>query len=241
MDETGRSNPHGDSPPLSASGSPARFEISWSSFVHLVLDLTVQAYQQMRQDRTANPDWEEDTFSVRLTLDYLQPLARQSEPLLIVQSQVPAYTAAMVSGEISTRLAPKIDIELADPWMDYNRVYFAWECKRVADRRVCAPEDRNLAAEYVSEGILRFIDEEYATGLDDAGMLGYVLAGDVGYIVEDINRSMLDRHRTRHLSGGDHLQPSSTVGSFKDIYQSSHRRKAGAIIRLHHLFLTFFA
>jgi len=193
----------------------------------------------MRRDGEVQREWEEDTFTVRLTEDYIQELASRHPLNLIAMPQTKVYTLAMKDGRLSPKKAVEIDIRLSPSWMDYSQIYFAWECKRVGDKRV----DENYAAlipEYVTEGILRFIDGKYAAGLNDAGMLGYVLDGDVTNIVNDINGSMCHPRRTRPLPAADHLTLAPAIGTFKDVYQSSHERVVGQRpIRLHHLFLTF--
>ena len=225
--------------PSPTTGPTAPFRVFWESFVQLVLEITVEAYQCMRRDGEVQREWEEDVFTVRLTENYIQPLARQHPPNLIAMPRTKVHTSAMKDGCLSPKKAVEIDIRLSPSWMDYSQIYFAWECKRVGDKRV----DGKYAAlipEYITEGILRFIDEEYAAGLDDAGMLGYVLDGDVTNIVDDINVSMCHPRRTRPLPAADHLAPVSAVGTFKNVYQSSHKRVSSQMpIRLHHLFLTF--
>jgi len=225
--------------PSLTSGSPDQFPVLWESFVRLVSEITVEAYRRMRQDGVARRDWEEDTFSVRLTEDYIQPLARRRLLNLVAMARTKVHTPAMKAGDVSPKQAPEIDIRLFYSWMNYSEVYFAWECKRVGDKRVNR-ECAGLISKYITEGILRFMDEDYAAGLYDAGMLGYVLAGDVTNIVHDINTSMQDPHRKRPLPASEHLVPAPVVGTFTDAYQSHHQRTVSQkTIRLHHLFLTF--
>ena len=225
--------------PSLTSGSPDQFPVLWESFVRLVLEITVEAYQRMRQDGVARWDWEEDTFSVRLTEDYIQPLARRHPLNLIAMARTKIHTPAMKAGAVSPKQAPEIDIRLFHSWMNYSEVYFAWECKRVGDKRV-NKKYAVLISKYVTEGILRFLDEKYALGLDDAGMLGYVLAGDMTNIIYDINTSMHHPRRDRPLPTSDHLMPAPAVGTFTDLYRSHHKRTVNQrTIRLHHMFLTF--
>jgi len=230
-------------PTSSLSGPSLEFRAFWAVFVKLVLEITVEAYQRMRQDAKARRDWEENQFSRCLTQDYLQPLARQQPLALVAEPRVRVYSEglkkAMKDGHRVSQRAPEIDIKIFIPTWDYDRVYFAWECKRVADKQK-SKEYAKLVAEYVPEGILRFINEEYAVDLDDAGMLGYVLAGDVSTIVQDINASIRRPHRTYQLSAKDCLASSCALGSFQDAYQSNHERfSSHKSVRLHHLFLTF--
>jgi len=222
------------------SGSTDQFRVPWKTFVKVVLALTVEAYQRMRQDSVACQDWEEDTFTIRLTEDYIQPLARQHPLNLVVMPRTRVHTPEMKTGAVSPKKAPEIDIRLFSSWeKDYHRVYFAWECKRVGDKRV-DNKYAFLIREYVTEGIFRFLDGEYASEVDDSGMLGYVLAGNVANIVDGINQSMVHPRRVRRLSPSDHLVPGPAIGAFTDAYQSRHKRVVHQrIIRLHHLFLTF--
>jgi len=223
--------------PSLASGSPDQFPVRWESFVQLVLEITVEAYQRMRQDGVARQDWEEDTFSASLTEDYIQPLARQHP--LIAMARTRVHTPAMKSGAVSPRRAKEIDIRLFHSWMNYSEVYFAWECKRVGDKRV-NKKYASLISEYITDGMLRFLDEDYSVGLNNAGMLGYVLAGDVTNIVHDINTSMHHPRRARPLPTSDHLMPAPAVGTFRDVYRSYHQRTVSQKpVRLHHLFLKF--
>ena len=224
--------------PSPTSGSSGPFRVPWESFVQLVLEITVDAYQRMRQDSVAQQGWEEDTFTLKLK-DYIQPLARQHPLNLVAMVQTPVHTPAMYTGGVSTKKASRIDIRFFQPREDYERIYFAWECKRVGGKRENR-EYATLVPKYITEGILRFLDEEYSVGLDDAGMLGYVLAGDVTNIVHDINASMQEPRRKRPLSTSDHLVSSPAIDAFTNVYRSSHKRTVSQrTIRLHHLFLTF--
>lgn len=223
-----------------SSGPTKQFRVPWKVFVQIVLEITIEAYQCMRQDGAACQDWEEDTFTLRLTEDYIQPLAHQHPLNLKVMPRTRVHTPEMKTGAVSPRQAPEIDIRLFSSWeKDYHRVYFAWECKRICDKHVDNKCTR-LIAEYITEGIFRFLDGKYAPEVDDAGMLGYVLIGDVANIVDDINQSMVHPRRSRQLSSSDHLVPAPPIGIFTDAYQSRHKRVTNQrIICLHHLFLTF--
>lgn len=215
---------------------PDKFRIKWRSFVQDVLEVTVQAYHDMHKKKIAQLKWEEDHFTINLER-LIQPLAYQRG--LTVVSQIKTYTLEMEAGQVSAKQAKVLDLRMWGSWEDYHRVHFVWECKRIAD----SYEDKNykdLISEYITEGIFRFIDEEYAVGLDDAGILAYVLGGDVPKIVDGINQSMQSSRRKRRLSTSDHLQLAPSIGTFTHIYQSCHKRLDSASpIKLHHLFLMF--
>lgn len=205
------------------------FSVPWSSFVRMVLDLTIEAYQQFRKDRLAKADWNEDRFTLVLTVDYLEPLARKHALPISALPHTKTHTEAIKSGQTSTKHSPEIDIRIISFGRDCNRIYFAWECKRIGDKR-----------EYVTEGIARFAEGKYSADVDDAGMLGYVLAGDVPLIVNDINLHINDQHLGLGPPEDYHLKMIPALGSFSDIYLSRVERVTNLRgLSLFHLFLTF--
>lgn len=218
-----------------SSGSFTCFRIPWDTFVQAVLSVTVEAYQQMR-NQIPRPHWEEDTLTACLAEDYIAPLGREHPLNLIVVPQGVVYKPKMKAGETTTRKASKIDIKLFLVEENYHQVYFAWECKWICPKHV----DSDLISKYVTQGMLRFINEKYSVRLDDAGMLAYVASGDVAIIIDDINQSMVNPRRNQALAAADHLKLDAPVADFTDVYQSCHTRTPSqSNIRLHHLFLTF--
>lgn len=221
-------------------GQPERFgRLTWSEFVQHVLELTVSAYQAMLRDRIAQRDWEENTFTIRLACEYLCPIAFDNEYSIRVEIRSKVHTEQMQEGKQATVEAKEIDLAMYGVWeRDYLNRRFIWEAKRVGDKRVNG-KFRILTSEYVHEAIYRFIRGEYADGLSDAGVLSYVLAGNVANIVSDINQSMGRIRKNSPLLECNHLQKASPVDSFEDAYRSHHTRTNDSKICLHHLFLTF--
>lgn len=193
----------------------------------------------MRRDNVAQRDWEENVFTLRLGEDYLRPIAFNNESSIRVSVRPKRHTGDMKTGDQATIEAKEIDMSLFGVWeMDYHKKYFVWEAKRVGDKRVDQQYSK-LNSEYVNEGIYRFIRREYASGLDDAGMLGYVLAGSVSNIVGDINASIGNIRKNPPLPESEHLQKAPPIDDFEDLYRSNHIRTNQTYIRLHHLFLSF--
>lgn len=219
-------------------GKPSkRIEITWDDFVKLVLELTVQAYQAMREDKIAQQNWEENTFTLRLAEDYLRIIAYESSIFAHVRTKT--HTQKMKTGEQTTIEAKEIDLTLYGSWeIDYHKVHFVWEAKKVGDKRI-TDKYSVLNSEYINEAIYRFIQREYADGLSDAGILAYVLAGKPETIVKDINQTMGRIRKKESLPPSNHLQITKPIGDFKDVYKSNHTRIDETKIALHHLFLCF--
>lgn len=226
-----------DAQPVTAKPKD-EWSLEWPDFVQAVLRLTIQAYQAMRQAGVARRDWEENMFTVRLGEDYLRPLAFDHDYSIRLEIRSKVHTQAMKDGKQATIEAKEIDMSLYGVWeRDYFNKHFVWEAKRVGDKTIQLY--KHLSSEYVNEAIYRFIRKEYADGLDDAGVLGYILAGDAQSIVGDINQSMGRIHRNPSLPESDHLTVVQAINQFCDIYQSQHQRVDTTSIKLHHLFLTF--
>jgi hypothetical protein len=212
--------------------------LTWPDFVQVVLNLTIQAYRAMRQAGIAQRDWEENRFTVCLAADYLRPLAFDHDYSIRVEIRSKVHTQAMKDGTQATIEAKEMDMSLYGIWeRDYLNKRFVWEAKRVGDRNI--PQYKDLSSEYVHEAIYRFIRQEYADGLDDGGVLAYVLAGEAHAIVGNINQSMGNIRKNPSLPESDHLKIVEPINNFRNIYQSQHIRTDGTPIKLHHLFLTF--
>ena len=207
--------------------------------MHDVLILTIEAYQAMRRAGIAKRDWEENTFTVCLGDDYLRDLAYDNEYSIYITIRDKIHTPQMKQGKQPTIEAKEMDLSLYGSWeRDYIKKRFVWEAKRIGDKRVDKRYTK-LYSEYVHEAIYRFINREYASGLDDAGVLGYVLAGQVSNIVTDINSTMGRVRKNKPLSRSNHLAHSAPINGFQDKYHSHHTRTDKTIINLYHLFLTF--
>ena len=214
-------------------------KLSWSDFVQNVLELTVKAYQAMYQARLAQSNWEENVFSLSLGDDYLRPIAFDNEFPIYVIVRTRKHTEQMKQGKQATIEAKEIDLMLFGSWeREYHEKHFVWEAKRVGDKQVNG-EFSNLNSEYVNEALYRFIRREYADGLRDAGVLGYVLAGNIANIVSDINASMGNIRKNPPLPKSNYLHLVKPIHNFEHCYQSQHTRTDNTNINLHHLFLTF--
>ena len=117
---------------------------------------------------------------------------------------------------------------------DHER-YLAYECKRL--NVVYNGKRNSLAGRYVTEGLIKFITEQYAERLPVGCMLGYVMDGNVSAarstVYAAINRKRADIGLT---NGPMKDQPIGRVGRFV----SRHLRPAdGQQIEIRHAFLPF--
>ncbi len=109
--------------------------------------------------------------------------------------------------------------------------YLAYECKRL--NVIQSSGRQSLAAPYVTEGVMRFVTEQYAEGLTLGCMLGYVLDGDVAFARQQVGAA-LSRHTPANLSDfPDNI--ADVAGTMR--FRTRHIRASGAAIELRHSFL----
>ena len=123
----------------------------------------------------------------------------------------------------------RIDMAVLFGWE--RERYLAYECKRL-----CVPAAggrASLATAYVTEGMMRFITEQYAHTLPMGCMLGYVIDGDVAFAERQIQAAITAHGSLATLNGPSRLPPLSGHVRF----ETEHGR-AGPGIRLRHTLLS---
>lgn len=124
----------------------------------------------------------------------------------------------------------KIDIAVLFDWE--RERYLAYECKRL--NVLNAGCRSSLATVYVTQGMMRFITEQYAEHLPIGCMIGYVLDGDVQFAQKRI-ADTITSHVPLALVGGPTPLPS--IHSIKR-FRTRHTRSGGLDIELRHALLS---
>lgn len=119
-----------------------------------------------------------------------------------------------------------IDIAVLFDW-DRER-YLAYECKRL--NVINGGSRSSLASAYVTQGMMRFLTEQYAEHLPVGCMLGYVLDGDVPFASSRI-ADAIGGHVPLALAEG----PTTLVAiEAIERFQTRHTRPTGSKIELRH-------
>ena len=93
------------------------------------------------------------------------------------------------------------------------------------------------ANEYVKEGMVRFVDEKYSTGLPTGGMIGYVVDGLCDNAIDAVSAA-IDQHRDQlHVSPSETLKPYAIKADEKIVKESEHSPPGRGIL-LYHVFLS---
>jgi hypothetical protein len=205
----------------------------WDDFIFnggvgLVLALTLDAWRQIN---APGPDEHEDKTSVRLYAAMVKKRDRQAHRFLI------RYQDVEVDADLAKETGRK-DIVFF-PGHDGD-LYFCLEAKRLNAR--VKGVMKSLADEYVKEGMLRFITGKYSRRVHHAGMLGYVLDGDITRAMVNV----LDNIRRQHVilgmnPPGDWSESPHRVGDAR-AKETAHRRShTHTRFQLQHLFVTALA
>lgn len=115
-----------------------------------------------------------------------------------------------------------------------RHVYFSFECKRL---RVHFPSGFDtLAGKYVTEGMCGYFNNQYARDLDQGGMLGYVMDGNIDVAVNDVEAAIDKRHSSLYMEENEILKASACITS-KQVKETIHKYGPTKRFTIYHVFL----
>jgi hypothetical protein len=128
----------------------------------------------------------------------------------------------------------RVDLRLTHGYR--SDVYFAFECKRL---RVSSSKGTisNLAKEYVSSGMMRFIgsDAQYARTLEQGGMIGYVMDGQTAKAMTAVDNKIKKHHKDLCMLDENGLGQSSRLKH--DLIRETLHQFTDRLFTIHHVFL----
>lgn len=115
-------------------------------------------------------------------------------------------------------------------WDMEREKYLAYEAKRLNIKTKKGTESK--ARVYVTEGLVRFVTEQYSEGLPVGCMLGYVLDGNAATVQPKIGKAIADNSTlVRLLSGPSPLPDINTAKRFETDHE---RQGCGTQINVRH-------
>ena len=113
-------------------------------------------------------------------------------------------------------------------------VFFTVECKRL---RVSAGTGiRQLADKYVEEGVQRFVDGRYSSGLPCGGMVGYVMDNEMSKAFTTVQAAITSRRKKVRLRPRSLRAPSAVLPGYEWSADTRHNAKDGDFT-VHHALL----
>jgi hypothetical protein len=126
------------------------------------------------------------------------------------------------------------EIDLKVIYRNQEKTYFSFECKRL---RVYFPSGFDtLAGKYVTEGMYRYFNGQYARNLDKGGMLGYVMDGNIDVAVNDVKAAIEKRRLNLYMQENEILRASSCITSNK-VKETLHKYGPTKRFTIYHIFL----
>ena len=114
--------------------------------------------------------------------------------------------------------------------------YYIIECKRLDNVNLKGVSGLN--AEYVKEGIIRFVTGYYSCYYKVNGMIGFIVKQlDINANHSDIN--YIIKHHYPHSNTKQYLQKENCINNFDFLYSSIHSFGSTNEIKLYHLMLDF--
>lgn len=138
-------------------------------------------------------------------------------------------------GESADADQGRMDIVFS-PLVATEVVYFCLECKRLNVTK--SGYTRAYATEYVIHGMMRFITGQYSSQVQHAGMLGYVLDGNVAGAIRRVSTAVGRRCEELGMKKPCLVRQSSIRTADLSAKETRHRREAnGGPFVIQHLFL----
>jgi hypothetical protein len=130
----------------------------------------------------------------------------------------------------------RIDIVFS-PLVPREDIYFALECKRLNVREPLGTI-WPYHAEYVHDGMTRFISGQYSVAGHAGGMLGYVLNGGVGHAMAGVEANISQHYKGLGMAPPGKFQPSQVRPNDTCSRETCHRRPTSSSdFAIHHLFV----
>ena len=137
-------------------------------------------------------------------------------------------------GESADAEQGRIDIVFS-PLLATEQVYFCLECKRLNVTK--SGSTRSYANEYVVHGMTRFITGQYASQVQQGGMLGYVLDGDVAGAIERVSVAIRRQWEELGMRSPGLMLQSSILTVVAPARETRHSRGlTGQPFVIHHVF-----
>lgn len=210
---------------MSIYGNAEQWQDLLDSLVPEIVELILGAWQTMPPVAPAS---KEDPVSLELCRQLRAQRALSELPLTV-------HTQTVELNEDENVDDGRIDLTF-HPLVPSEEIYFALECKRVNVLQSNG-EVRRYFAEYVTQGLTRFVTGQYSRAVRHGGMLAFVLDSDVKTAIDGILRNILEK-RDEIALFEEEIGPSRFAPKNKQLRETTHSRtvEAGNVL-VQHFFL----
>ena len=115
------------------------------------------------------------------------------------------------------------DLGRTDLSFAFSGFEFIIECKRL----------KNASPKYISDGLNRFVDKEYSKNESYAGMIGFIVEGNI----KSICSSLMEKCKKENYIESEFSL--SKINVSESSFYTTHNRESTDAINIYHLFLEF--
>jgi hypothetical protein len=151
----------------------------------------------MKNENRYRLSWKETKFSAVLA-GHMQKIRTEQKIPLKIDPEAILYNQGIFDGTIDPATAPRIDIKISGGWFIEDQ-YYGIEAKIVVENNFRTRNSTQLTKDYIENGIKRFIDGKYSSGMDNGCMVGYVIEGRCNEIISKINNCLIGFNRKREI------------------------------------------
>ena len=188
-------------------------------------------YRMMIKDNVTVPSNDENRIRDILLLDYLKKRDIKNRVNLTDYRFDREIPEDCTKGRVDIRVISKNDFEI-------DEAYYSIECKRLDNKNLMGTTGLN--AEYIKNGILRFIERQYSAFYGVNGMIGFVVERmNIADNIKSINGLLNSKFPSTNTK--KKLTPVDFIKKFKYSYYSIHKDIENKIIKLYHLMFDFSA
>lgn len=194
--------------------------------IPLILNAILKAGNRLKKQSTTTGEENEDSLTRRLHAYLIMDDLFRNGPLSIqLQPEIPPSNNNSSYGKI----------DLLVPSNSGYQVYFAIEAKRL---RYKSPKGTLVAgnSQYINEGMMRFVTEQYGPYVQDGAMLGYVFDKNIAQAIRGINSCIIGKAKELKIKPPKKLKGSQIVPQAK-IYETNHDLQ-GELFNIYHIFLS---
>ncbi len=150
-----------------------------------------------------------------------------------IEAEYTLLEESIASGSVAT----KGYVDMAVLVGDDEAIYLAYENKWLNVKHDTAVR-RVKAREYVLEGLMRYVNEQYSALLPRGYMLGFVFDGDLAYASAKIEAEILKRRTELRCTAGTQWEKVSNCPGTMERRRTDHARKP-VTITVDHILLDF--
>jgi len=171
-------------------------------------------------------------LEIRTTRRFLSALIHDKN----TRKEVPVrISRECVEDDLRTgRQLGRIDLCFIPPNSCHEKVYFAFECKRLNVRY--PGRTTSLASQYVKGGMIRFINSKYASILHKGGMIGYVLDGNTKSAIKGVDRNVKRFRSKLKMKAPGGLSNCLILPTGNPAKETNHNLVKGQFV-IYHIFL----